>query len=816
MKIIIIGGVAGGATAAARIRRLDESAEIVMLEKGVDISYANCGLPYYLGRNIEDRDRLVLQSPAVFRTRFRIDVRVRHEVIAIDPATKCVMVRNLDKQETIVLRYDKLLISTGASGIFPSFVDTALPNVFGLRTLEDMDCIDAYVTEYQPKRVAILGAGFIGLEAAENLRERGLEVVLLQREYQVLKTLDYALAVQLHGELDRLGIQLKTGVAVVQQENGEGVMTLVLDNGERIVADMLLVSIGIRPNSALAMDAGIAVAKSGGIIVDDYMQTSEKDIYAVGDVVEVENKVLKRRMLVPLAGPANKQARIAADNIVFGNRKTFDGAIGTSILKLGALTAASAGATELQLQEFAIPFYTETIHGQSHASYYPGSQPLSLKINYDPVSGRLLGAQVVGGKGVDARIDVMALVMQQGGTVYDLLSYEHAYAPPYSSAKDLVNMIGFVAENRIEGLVATIQYDALESRLAQGAMLVDVRTREEFEMGHIAGAVNVPLEEIRTHVEALTLASAVIVYCQVGLRGYNAARILTQSGVQKVYNLSGGYKTFAAIKKAAHSRACKDTDSMVLLPDAVHHPVVSLRIDACGLQCPGPVLELKKAYEKLENGQSLSISVTDPGFVEDVQAWCRMTGATVGRIENDKGVFHVDIVKHVTESAADSTLVETKRDNKTFIVFSNDFDKVFASLIIANGAIAAGKKVTLFFTFWGLAVIRKASETRLRKSLLDKMFGKMLPANIDKLQLSKMNMLGIAPRMMHYVMKSKKVTTLQSLIRNLIDNGAELIACSMSMDVMGIRREELWDEVKIAGVAAYLDRSEQANLNLFI
>ncbi|PZP43902.1 MAG: CoA-disulfide reductase [Pseudopedobacter saltans] len=816
MKIVIIGGVAGGATAAARLRRMDEHAAITIYEKGTDISYANCGLPYYIGRNITDRDRLLLQTPESFNARFNVAVKVLHEVTAIDTTSKTVTVLNLATNETIVDHFDKLLISTGAIGRLPQFVKEEKAPVFGLRTLADMDAIDHYINQEQPKRAIVVGAGFIGLEMAENLVERGLNVTIVQYGKQILGTVDYEMACILHNDLRTLGVNLILDAEVTAMELHNNTASLKLKSGESITGDLILVSTGIAPNAALAKNAGITLGDQGGISVNEYMQTSSPDVYAVGDVAEIYHRIFKSKMLVPLAGPANKQARIAADNMILGNKKKYEGAIGTSILKLSTLTAASVGGTEEQLKRFNISFFTDMIHGQSHASYYPGSQPISLKINYAPNSGLLLGAQVVGGAGVDARIDMLATIMQNGGTIYDLAELEHAYAPPYSSAKDPVNMIGFVAENKLENLVKTISHHELSDLLiSENTLLLDVRTSDEFEMGHIDDALNFPLDKMRTQLTQLSKDKMIIVYCQVGLRGYVAARMLTQSGFPKVYNLSGGYKTYASVQQSEQAIKCT-SESIVLTENRVESKipaVASIQIDACGLQCPGPIMKLKDAYQKIKNGQSLSIVVTDPGFVEDVQGWSKMMGASVEHIDRDNGKFQVIIKKTLLPETRDNYI--PIRDNKTIIVFSNDFDKVFASLIIANGAIAAGKKVTLFFTFWGLSVIRKMSTTT-NKSFLDKIFGKMLPNSIQQLSLSKMNMLGMAPKMMQYVMKKKNVQSLQMLLQNLLNNGAELIACSMSMEVMGIQRAELIDEVKIAGVAAYLERSEQANMNLFI
>ena len=591
-------------------------------------------------------------------------------------------------------------------------------------------------------------------------------------------------------------------------------MTVHLRSGKQIATDMVLLSIGVRPETKLAKDAGLAIGERGGITVNDYMQTSDADIYALGDAVEVRHLVTGQPALIPLAGPANKQGRIVADNIVFGNKEKYPGSIGTSIAKVFDLTVAAAGANAKLLQRNNIPYISSYTHGASHAGYYPGAVPLSIKILFAPENGKLLGAQIVGFNGVDKRIEMLAQVIQRGGTVHDLTELEHAYAPPYSSAKDPVNMAGFVAENILNKKSRIIQWREL-AELPADTIRIDVRTHDEYKLGTIPGFINIPVDEVREHLDELPKEKPIVVTCAVGLRGYLAYRILVQNGFKHVRNLSGGYKTWsvatAPIKEIVshkpeipESTSYGNSDSQINL----------LKVDACGLMCPGPVMQLKKNYKALKIGEQLQITATDQAFGKDVTSWCKMTGAELVALENKNGVVAATIRKQ--EKTASCEISRNNADNKTLIVFSDDLDKALASFVIANGAASTGKKVTMFFTFWGLNVIKKQHKPTVTKDIFGKMFGWMLPTHSGKLKLSKMNMGGAGSWMMRLIMKRKRIDSLESLIQQAIDNGVEMIACTMSMDVMGVQKEELMDNVTLGGVASYLERAEEANVNLFI
>ena len=814
MNYLIIGGVAGGATVAARLRRMDEKANIILFERGKYVSYANCGLPYYIGDTINNREKLFVQTAKGFTDRFRIDIRTEQEVTAIRPDKKEVEIKNLSTGETYTETYDKLVLSPGAEPLRPSIEGIGSKKIFTLRNVPDTDTIKNYVNTENPKRAIVVGGGFIGLEMAENLYDLGIQVDVVEMANQVMAPLDFSMAAIVHRQLTDKGVGLHLEDGVSRFEEKDGGVTVHLRSGKQIATDMVLLSIGVRPETKLAKDAGLAIGERGGIAVNDYMQTSDADIYALGDAVEVRHLVTGQPALIPLAGPANKQGRIVADNIVFGNKKKYPGSIGTSIAKVFDLTVAAAGANAKLLQQNNIPYISSYTHGASHAGYYPGAVPLSIKILFAPENGKLLGAQIVGFNGVDKRIEMLAQVIQRGGTVHDLAELEHAYAPPYSSAKDPVNMAGFVAENILNKKSQIIQWREL-AELPADTIRIDVRTHDEYKLGTIPGFINIPVDELREHLDELPKEKPIVVTCAVGLRGYLAYRILVQNGFKHVRNLSGGYKTWsvatAPIKEIVshkpeipESTSYGNSDSQINL----------LKVDACGLMCPGPVMQLKKNYKALKIGEQLQITATDQAFGKDVTSWCKMTGAELVALENKNGVVAATIRKQ--EKTASCEISRNNADNKTLIVFSDDLDKALASFVIANGAASTGKKVTMFFTFWGLNVIKKQHKPTVTKDIFGKMFGWMLPTHSGKLKLSKMNMGGAGSWMMRLIMKRKRIDSLESLIQQAIDNGVEMIACTMSMDVMGVQKEELMDNVTLGGVASYLERAEEANVNLFI
>ena len=814
MKYIIIGGVAGGATAAARLRRVDEKSDILLLEKGKYISYANCGLPYYIGGVIDEREKLLVQTPASFGQRFRVDVRVENEVIAIHPQNKTITVRTVDGGE-YEETYDKLLLSPGATPVRPSLGGIDSEGIFTLRNVEDTDRIKSYLTEHAVKRAVVVGAGFIGLEMAENLHHAGVSVSVVEMGNQVMAPIDFSMAAPVHQHLVQKGVSLYLEEGVTHFQRTEQGITVFLKSGKTIPADMVLLSIGVRPATALAKDAGLKIGEAGGIWVNEYLETSEKDIYAVGDAIEYPHPLTGKPWLNYLANPANRQGRIVADNMVFGNKVSYEGAIGTSIAKVFDMTVASTGLAAKRLKQWEMEYQSSVTHSASHAGYYPDALPLTLKLTFHPVTGKLYGAQCIGYEGVDKRIDQIARLIKRGGTVYDLMETEHTYAPPFSSAKDPIAIAGYVASNIISGAMPIITWRELVQQKNE-VMLIDTRTPEEFSFGSIPGAINIPLDDLRDRMSEVPTSKPVVLFCAVGLRGYLAQRILMGNGYRNVRNLSGGYKLYSAAVAPVPVPDKVITPQVNSIESTVSSSKEPLKINACGLQCPGPIMQVKKAMDTLAPGEQVEIVATDAGFARDASAWCDTTGNRLIGSHEEKGRYTVTIEKGDPAAVCPSSAGAIAGRGKTLILFSDDLDKALATFVLANGAVATGQKVTVFFTFWGLNVLKKVQKPKVKKDIFGKMFGMMLPSSSLKLKLSKMNMFGMGSRMMRFLMKQKGVDSLESLRSQALAQGVEFIACQMSMDMMGISREELLDEVTIGGVATYMERADKANVNLFI
>ena len=817
MKYLVIGGVAGGATVAARLRRLDEDAQIVLFERGEYVSYANCGLPYYIGGEINDRKKLFVQTVQGFIDRFRIDIRTEQEVVAIHPDKKTVDVKNLETGETYSESYDKLALSPGAEPLRPRIEGIDNTKIFTLRSVPDTDMIKSYVDDKKPKSAIVVGGGFIGLEMAENLHRQGIKVTIVEMANQVMAPLDFSMAQLVHEELVGQGVDLILSDGVERFGDDGGRVVVNLKSGRSLPVDMVLFNIGVRPETKLAVEAGLKIGPTRGIAVNEFMQTSDANIYALGDACEVIHGVTGKPALIPLAGPANKQGRMVADNMVSGNHSKYKGTIGTSVAKVFDLTVASAGANAKLLKREGIPYVSSFTHSSSHAGYYPNALSMSLKILFSPSDGRLLGAQIVGFDGVDKRVEMAAQVIQHHGTVYDLTELEHAYAPPYSAAKDPINMAGFVAENILCGKVKIAQWRDLNPD-DNSTTLLDVRTADEYALGTIPSSINIPLDSLRSRIAELPKGKPIIVNCAVGLRGYLAYRILVQHGFTDVRNLSGGFKTWhvATTDWNMHQSSSSSNISTEVPASDAEVKAAAIEIDACGLMCPGPVMKLKQTYTNLTPGSRLVIKATDPAFAKDVTAWCNITGAKLIHVDNSQGIVSATIEKSENQSSTCVMNAINPNSGKTFIVFSDDLDRALASFVLANGALATGKKVTMFFTFWGLNVIKKRDKPAVEKDIFGKMFGMMFPSSSKTLALSKMNMGGIGSKMMRHIMQNKRIDSLESMIQQAIDNGVEMIACTMSMDVMGVKKEELLENVELGGVATYLERAEGANMNLFI
>jgi NADPH-dependent 2,4-dienoyl-CoA reductase/sulfur reductase-like enzyme/peroxiredoxin family protein/rhodanese-related sulfurtransferase/TusA-related sulfurtransferase len=816
MQIVIVGGVAGGASAAARARRLSEEAQIVMFERGEHISFANCGLPYYIGGAIKERERLLVQTPESLHRRFRIDVRTRTEVVRIIPERKQVVARDLTTGREETVDYDKLVLSPGAQPVVPPIPGVELPRVFTLRNVLDTDAIKAAVDAAPTGRAVVVGGGYVGLEMVEALRERGMDVVLVELAEQVMGPVDPEMAAPLHQHLKLHGVDLRLGCSVKAFHDAGAGLHAELSTGETIDCTLAILAIGVRPEVDLARDAGVALGERGGIVVDAQMRTNLPDVFAVGDAVEVTDLVGDCPALIPLAGPANRQGRIAADNC-FGRESTYGATQGTAICKVFDLAVGMTGASEKALHRQGRACEKVYVHPASHAGYYPGAAPMSLKLIFDPADGRVLGAQVVGADGVDKRTDVLAIAVRAGLTVFDLEEMELAYAPPFGSAKDPVNYAGFVAANVLRGDAALCHSDDVNN-LSEDQLLLDVRTPAEVAAGTIPGAVNIPVDDLRERMGELPTDRELLIFCKVGLRGYLACRILTQNGFG-CRNLTGGYTTWQAASGAMDepkplSRDVHDDTGATSEDAPAPEAQVVAEIDAVAMQCPGPIMRLTEAMENLQPGQAVAITVADPGFPPDVAAWCRSTGNRLVSVEPIAGGNMCATVARGGVAAA--PIRSAAKRKTTLVVFSADFDRAMAAFIIANGARAMGSEVTIFFTFWGLNVLRRSESVSVKKTFVEKMFGFMMPRGAEKLKLSKMNMAGIGTRMMKGIMKKKHAPALPDLIESARATGVRMVACTMSMDMMGLQMAELVDGVEEGGVASYLGEAAQGEVNLFI
>ncbi|MEW8970147.1 MAG: CoA-disulfide reductase [Mesobacillus sp.] len=850
-KVVIVGGVAGGATTAARLRRLDEQTEIVMIERGEYISFANCGLPYYIGGAIQERDALLVQTVEGMSKKFNMDIRNLSEVTRIDRERKLVEIMNLKTGDTYEESYDVLVLSPGASPIKPPIPGiNEAEALFTLRNIPDTDKIQAYVDEQQTKKATVIGGGFIGVEMAENLWERGVEVTLVEMADQIMAPIDFEMASILHQHLREKGVNLVLEDGVKSfEKNGK---LINLNSGKQIGTDLVILAIGVAPENKLAKEAGLELGLRGAIRVNERLQTADESIYAIGDAIEVRDYINGQATHIPLAWPANRQGRIVADHIN-GIDSKYQGTLGTSIAKVFDMTVAATGNNEKTLKRLGISYDVVHVHPSSHAGYYPGAFPIALKLIFDRETGKIFGAQAVSYDGADKRIDVLATAIKGGMTIFDLPDLELAYAPPYSSAKDPVNMAGYAAKNIAEGLVETVQWHEINDIIANGGYLIDVREPIERDMGMIEGSVNIPLGELRDRLDEIP-TKEVYVYCQVGLRGYLASRILKQAGFT-VRNLDGGYKTYSCVFEPDASENCGTpiSDNGVAQRNAAMEeiaagavqssvglaveaspvaqapavaaapPTVKTTLDACGLSCPGPIMKVYKTIGDMQDGEVMEVHATDPGFAKDIKAWCEKTGNKLISNKFEDKKFKAQIMKgnvvvplNTMAAPVEVPTAAPAKNGATMVVFSGDLDKAIATFIIASGAAAMGKEVTLFFTFWGLNILKRSDAPATEKDMMAKMFSMMMPKGANDLPLSKMNMGGMGSKMIKTVMANKNVDSLETLMKNAMDAGVKLVACGMSMDIMGIAKEELIDGVEIGGVAAYLGDAEDSGLNLFI
>ena len=807
-KVLIVGGVAGGASTATRLRRLDENLEIIIFEKGEYVSFANCGLPYHIGEVIENRESLLVQTPESLKARFNLDVRVKSEVIEVNGEDKKVKVKTKNGEE-YEENFDFLVLSPGAKPLFPSIKGIESNKIFTLRNINDMDKIKAEIKNSNIKKATVVGGGYVGVETAENLKHLGIDTTLIEAAPHILATFDSEISNVLEFELVNNGLKLMTSEKVVEFQEAENEIIIKLESGKTVTTDIVILSIGVSPDTKFLQNSGINLGEKGHILVNENLETNLKGVYALGDSILVKNYLTNQDVAIPLAGPANRQGRIVARNIVGRNEK-YKGSLGTAIIKIFELTAASTGLNERTLKQLNISYEKIYLHPNNHAAYYPGASPISIKALYNKENKQILGAQALGISGVDKFIDVIATSIKFKATIDDLSELELAYAPPFLSAKSPANMLGFIGQNIEDGLLEQVFMEDLKNYNEKENIILDVREELELIGGKFDNSINIPLSELRKRYNELPKDKKIWTYCAVGLRGYIASRFLSQKGY-KVKNLAGGIKSREKVilKAKEEENVNKESNSNIGKEEDY--------LDLSGLSCPGPLVKIKEKIDKLQENEELKVKVSDPGFYNDIQAWSKVTKNTLLFLDKKDGLTYATLQKgktsKVIEKNHENVIIEDK-SNMTMVVFSGDLDKAIAAFIIANGALTMGKKVTMFFTFWGLSILKKKNLSK--KNFIEKMFAMMLPKNSKDLPVSKMNFFGIGAKMIRSVMKKKNIMSLEELIKKAIDSGVNITACTMSMDVMGISRDELIDGINYGGVGQYLGEAEKSNNNLFI
>ncbi|ALQ38825.1 CoA-disulfide reductase [Fusobacterium hwasookii] len=807
-KVLIVGGVAGGASTATRLRRLDENLEIIIFEKGEYVSFANCGLPYHIGDVIQNRESLLVQTPESLKARFNLDVRVNSEVVGVNGKDKKVKVKTKNGEEYEEI-FDFLVLAPGAKPLFPPIKGIENKKIFTLRNINDMDKIKSEIKNNAIKKAVVVGGGYVGVETAENLKHLGIDTTLVEAAPHILAPFDSEISNILEYELVNNGIELMTSEKVVEfQENGNEII-IKLESGKSVTTDMVILSIGVSPDTKFLEGSGINLGERGHILVNENLETNIDGVYALGDSILVKNYITNQDVAIPLAGPANRQGRIVAENIVGRNEK-YKGSLGTAIIKIFELTGASTGLNERSLKQLNITYEKIYLHPNNHAAYYPGASPISIKALYNKENKQILGAQAVGINGVDKFIDVIATSIKFKATIDDLAELELAYAPPFLSAKSPANMVGFIGQNIEDGLLEQMFMEDLKNYNEKEIVILDVREELELIGGKFDNSINIPLSELRKRYTELPKDKEIWTYCAVGLRGYIATRFLSQKGY-RVKNLAGGIKSEekVIVNTQKESSLTKEGNSNIEKEEDY--------LDLSGLSCPGPLVKIKEKIDKLGEDEKLKVKVSDPGFYNDIQAWSKVTKNPLLSLDKKDGLTYATLQKgqtsKVIEKNQENVIIEDN-SNMTMVVFSGDLDKAIAAFIIANGALTMGKKVTMFFTFWGLSILKK--KNLAKKSFIEKMFAMMLPKNSQDLPVSKMNFFGIGAKMIRSVMKKKNIMSLEELIKKAEDLGVNITACTMSMDVMGISREELIDGINYGGVGQYLGEAEKSNNNLFI
>jgi NADPH-dependent 2,4-dienoyl-CoA reductase/sulfur reductase-like enzyme/peroxiredoxin family protein/rhodanese-related sulfurtransferase/TusA-related sulfurtransferase len=852
---------------------MNEDAEIILYEQSENISVARCGIPYYIGGEIQNPDALVLETPQSLKEWFNIDVNTNHQVVAVNTGLQTITVLSPNSAEPFTQSYDSLVLATGSNPIKPDFLGNSA-RVLSLKNLGDMLVLKDFIDQNNPQTAVVAGAGHVALEVAESLHLLGIAVTIAEPPQQHIGGLDYDIACDAYHYLASQGVSVLHN-ADIKAVNDRATSLQILTDKDELAAELLIVALGSSPATELAQQAGLQLGVNGAISVDQAMQTSAANVYAVGDAIEVVELVTGEKTAVSLAAPAAKQARIAADNISATNSPHYTGTQKSTVLRIIDLTIASTGITETKAQQLGLSYQKSHTFSTSHAGYYPAAVNMQIKLLFSPSTGKVLGAQMVGYEGVDKRCDVIATAIHFGATVDDLAQLDLGYSPPYSAPKDPVNIAGAVAQNVFTQKLKLFHWHDVDALPQDGSVtLLDVRTQLEFDNGAIGGFVNIPLDQLRSRVGELDPAKPIYIICKTGHRAYIASRILSQKGYD-CYDLSGGHQLYSSVTseptleaRRLASTTANTGDLQTKQSEAPcrggHWPPASTtattgdqwsplqgarayapvatgtpdmpastpqnkengtvyNVNAEGLQCPGPILLLSDTLQNLQPGDVIQITATDPAFPEDAESFCRRTGNQFGGVASKAGIFTALITKGVPQNAAaqggqsgqDGQIIQGG-NNKNFIVFSGDLDKAIAAFIMANAAAAMGRKVSMFFTFWGLNILRKPQKVAVPKQLISKMFGAMMPRGSKKLGLSRMNMGGLGAKMIRGVMKNSNIFSLEELMQTAQKNGVQFVACSMSMGVMGIKPEELIDGVKQGGATTMLAFAEESDMSLFI
>lgn len=792
-KIVIIGASAAGNSLATRLRRLDENLKITLIENSDTISFAICGIPYFIS-NITEAEELLIKDDSFFKERYNIEVYLSTKVTSVDSVAKKINIEKSGKKDCI--EYDSLVISTGIKSLNDSKIDS----IISLDNFDDLRSLDEIINKTD-NRALVIGNTSKACLIAYHLKKRGLETTISTKSNQLLDNMDFEMAQIIHRLFLEEGLELKLGKDYTQEEEIDKFDIII--NLESFI-----------PYTNFLSGTGICLDDNGFIKVNKKLETNVDNIYSIGDVCVVDNyneNLLNSRSIT--------QSRILANNIVNKIKEDYDEIKLNFFVKLFDLNCSSIGYNEKDLikkgkvkyKDYLVSF----IQSNSHSSFIPGPSGITLKVLFDSQSHKILGATIVGYEGVDKRIDIISTAMKFGAKITDLSNIDLSYTPEISTNRDPIHIVGDVSKNIIEGLVENCSYEALD----KDVILLDVRTNEEFNLNHINGAINIPLKEIRDRLDELDKNKTYVVYCAAGLRGYLANRILIQNGFSNIKNLAGGYSAFASYTCKLEDVVCIDTKTIYDYDeggdvDMIRDTGVVEVLNVSSQQCPGPILSVANKMKELNDGDVLEIKATDPGFYRDIAAWCKSTKNTLINVDKNDNIIKAK-VKKGSITSHNLKPAEIAND-KTIVLFSGDLDKAIAALIIANGAISMGRNVTIFFTFWGLNVLRKSQKVKVKKNFLQKMFSIMMPRGTKKLSLSKMNFFGMGPKFIRKIMKDENVDQIEVLLNKAKEAGVRLIACNMSMDLMGIKTEELIEGVDLGGVATYLSDAENSDTNLFI